>query len=144
MERRTTSHAVDVSNKIVGKDEVERLIDDYENKSSNAPMKGKLNYLRSADRIAKLRLISFPVEGESRVNATVREYKGYSLMTAENYTHFVFCIEYSLAHPLLMEEEQRLRNFFMGICPKGSTTLFYSAADASLGEKVLVTIICSR
>lgn len=29
----------DVSNKIVGIDEVERLIDDYENKNSSIPMK---------------------------------------------------------------------------------------------------------
>ena len=44
----------DVSNKIVGKDEVERLILDYERKDTS--MTGKLGYLRSAGTIAKVRI----------------------------------------------------------------------------------------
>ena len=57
----------DVSNKIIGKDEAERLILDYERK--DASMTGKLGYLRSAGTIAKVRIISFLKNGESRVNA---------------------------------------------------------------------------
>lgn len=47
----------DVSNKIVGKDEVERLISDYEHK--DASMTGKLSYLRDAGTIAKVRIFRF-------------------------------------------------------------------------------------
>ena len=60
----------DVSNKIVGKDEVERLISDYERK--DASMTGKLSYLRDAGTIAKVRIISFPENGEARVCAIER------------------------------------------------------------------------
>ena len=85
----------DVSNKIVGIDEVERLIDDYENKNSSIPMKDKLDYLRSANEIAKVRIISFSLHNESRINAIIREYKSYSQLNPQNYKRFTFCIEYS-------------------------------------------------
>lgn len=62
----------DVSNKVVGKDEVERLISDYERK--DASMTSKLGYLRNASTIAKVRIISFPRDGESRVSAIERQY----------------------------------------------------------------------
>lgn len=132
----------DVSNKIVGTDEVERLIEDYGHKDSNPAMVDKLGYLRSAKTIAKVRIISYPVTNESRVSALIREYKEYSQMKPENYTHFAFCIEYSMHHPLLMDEEQRLRAFLQGLCPKGSKSLIFSAVDESLKDKILVTMIC--
>lgn len=132
----------DVSNKIVGKDEVERLISDYERK--DASMTGKLGYLRSAGTIAKVRIISFPEDGEARVSAIERQYKEYSLMKAENYTRFTFCIEYAMSHPLLMDEEQRLRNFCGSIIPDGSRLSVYTAVNESLEDKILLTIIASK
>lgn len=134
----------DVSNKIVGTDEVERLIEDYGHKDSNPAMADKLGYLRSARTITKVRIISFPLANESRVSAIIREYKAYLQMKPENYTHFVFCIEYSMHHPLLMDEEQRLRAFLQALCPTESNSIIFSAVDESLKERILVTIICSN
>jgi hypothetical protein len=134
----------DVSNKIVGIDEVERLIDDYENKNSSIPMKDKLDYLRSANEIAKVRIISFSLHNESRINAIIREYKSYSQLNPQNYKRFTFCIEYSDFHPLLQKEEVKLRNFLSEICPNGATTIIYTATNSSWNEKVLVTIIASN
>lgn len=144
MEKKHTNKLTDVSNKIVGKEEVERLIADYESKIAGMPMKGKLGYLRLASTIAKVRIISFPLKDETRVDAIIREYKEYSQMKLANYDRFVFCIEYSMNHPLLMDEEQQLRSFIDKICPSGSTKFVYSAIDESLGGKVLMTIISSK
>ena len=132
----------DVSNKIVGKDEVERLISDYERK--DASMMGELSYLRNAGTIAKVRIISFPKNGKLRVSAIERQYKEYALMKSENYTHFSFCIEYAMSHPLLMEEEQRLRDFCGSIIPDGSRWSVYTAVNESLDDKILLTIIASK
>lgn len=132
----------DVSNKIVVKDEVEGLISDYERK--DASMTRKLGYLRNAGTIAKVRIISFPKNGESRVSAIERQYKEYALMKPENYTCFTFCIEYAMSHPLLMDEEQRLRNFCGSIVPDGSLWSVYTAVDESLEDKILLTIIASK
>lgn len=132
----------DVSNKIIGKDEVERLVSDYERK--DASMMGKLSYLRDAGTIAKVRIISFPKNGESRVNAIERQYEEYALMKPGNYTRFTFCIEYAMSHPLLMEEEQRLRDFCGSIIPDGSRLSVYTAVNESLDDKILLTIIASK
>lgn len=134
----------DTSNKIVGKEEVERLIADYESKNAGMPMKGKLGYMRLASTIAKVRIISFPMKGESRTNSIIREFKEYSQMQMAHYDRFAFCIEYSMIHPLLMDEEQRLRSFIDKICPAGSTKFVYSAIDESLSDNVLMTIISSK
>ena len=131
-----------VSNKIIGKDEAERLILDYERK--DASMTGKLGYLRSAGTIAKVRIISFLKNGESRVNAIERQYKEYALMKPGNYTRFTFCIEYAMSHPLLMDDEQRLRNFCGSIIPDGSRLSVYTAVNESLEDKILLTIIASK
>ena len=144
MEKKHTNRLTDVSNKIVGKEEVERLIADYESKNTGIPMKGKLGYLRSAKTIAKVRIISFPLTDETRPDAIIREYKEYSLMEMDHYDRFAFCIAYSMKCPLLMEEELRLRSFIDEICPADSTTFVYSAIDESLGDKVLMTIISSK
>lgn len=135
-------HKKDVSNKIVGRDEVERLISDYERK--DASMMGKLSYLRNADTIAKVRIISFPKNGESRVSAIERQYKEYALMKPENYIRFTFCIEYAMSHPLLMDKEQRLRDFCGSIVPDGSRLSVYTAVNESLDDKILLTIIASK
>lgn len=132
----------DVSNKIVGKDEVERLISDYERK--DASMLGKLDYLRNAATIAKVRIISFPKDGEARVSAIKRQYKEYALMKPENYTRFTFCIEYVMIHPLLMEEEQKLRDFCESIIPDGSRWAVYTAVNETSGNKIFLTIIASK
>ena len=132
----------DVSNKIIGKDEAERLISDYERK--DASMTGKLGYLRSAGTIAKVRIISFPEDGETRVSAIERQYKEYALMKPENYTRFTFCIEYAMSHPLLMDEEQRLRDFCGSIIPDGGRLSVYTAVNESLEDKILLTIIASK
>lgn len=132
----------DLSNKIVGKDEVERLISDYEHK--DAGMTGKLGYLRSAGTIAKVRIISFPKYGESRVSAIERQYKEYALIKPGNYTRFTFCVEYAMSHPLLMDEEQRLRNFCGSIISDGSRLSVYTAVNESLEDKILLTIIASK
>lgn len=134
----------DVSNRIVGTDEVERLIEDYDHKDSDHAMTDKLDYLRSEKTIAKVMIISFPLTNESRVNAIIREYKEYSQMKPEKYSHFAFCIEYSMHHPLLMDEEQRLRAFLHSLCPVESKSLVFSAVDESLKDKILVTMICSN
>lgn len=140
----TRNYSFDVSNKIVDKDEVERLIEDYGHKDSVVSSVDRLGYLRTATAIAKVRIISFPMDGETRVDAIVREYSAYSQFKADNYNHFAFCIEYSMNHPLLMEEEQRLRAFFHNICPSGSKAIVFSGIDNTLKDKVLVTIIASR
>lgn len=132
----------DLSNKIVGKDEAERLISDYERK--DASMTGKLGYLRSGGTIAKVRIISFPEDGETRVSAIERQYKEYSLMKPGNYTRFTFCIEFAMSHPLLMDEEQRLRDFCGSIIPDGSRLSVYTAVNESLEDKILLTIIASK
>lgn len=132
----------DLSNKIVGKDEVERLISDYERK--DASMMGKLSYLRDACTIAKVRIISFPKDGESRVSAIERQYKEYALMEPGNYTRFTFCIEYAMSHPLLMDEEKRLRDFCGSIIPDGSRLSVYTAVNESLEDKILLTIIANK
>lgn len=111
----------------MGKDEVERLISDYERK--DASVMGKLGYLRDAGTIAKVRIISFPKNGESRVSAIERQYKDYALMKPGNYTRFTFCIEYAMSHPLLMDEEQRLRDFCGSIIPDGSRLSVYTAVN---------------
>ena len=134
----------DVSNKIVGKDEVERLIADYGHKDSSLLSIVGLSYLRTAISIAKVRIISFPLHDESRVDAILREYKAYSRFQPKNYTSFAFCIEYSIQHPLQMDEEQRLRAFFQSICPMGSKLIVFSGIDNTLKNKVLVTIIASK
>lgn len=134
----------DVSNKIVGRDEVERLIEDYGHKGSGLSMEEKFGYLRNEKTIVKVRIISFPLSDESRVKAILREYKDYSQFEPENYTHFVFCLEYSMSHPLLMDEEQIVRDFCSGICPAEDKVLFYTAENASLKDKLLLTIIASR
>lgn len=144
LEETTKRNLHDVSNKIVGKDEVERLIADYEGKNTGMPMKGKLDYLRSASTIAKVRIISFPLKDETRVNAIIREYDEYSQMQMSHYDRFAFCIEYSMKHPLLMDEEQRLRSFIDEICPAESKKFVYSATDESLKDKLLLTIISSK
>ena len=132
----------DVSNKIVGKDEIERLISGYERK--DASMMGKLSYLRNAGTIAKVRIISFPKDEESRVRAIERQYKEFALMKPENYIRFTFCIEYAMSHPLLMDEEQRLRNFCGSIISDGSRLSVYTAVNESLDDKILLTIIASK
>lgn len=144
MEQKNTNKVTDISNKIVGKDEVERLIADYESKNVGTSMKGKLDYLRSVSTISKVRIISFPLKDETRTNAIVREYKEYSLMQMEHYNSFAFCIEYSMKHPLLMDEEQRLRHFIDKICPTNSTKLVYTATNESLKDKLLLTIISCK
>ena len=136
----TENKKSDVSNKIVGRDEVERLIEDYGHKGSGLSMEEKLGYLRNEKTIVKVRIISFPLSDESRVNAIFREYKDYSQFKPENYTRFVFCLEYSMSHPLLMDEEQRLRNFCGSIIPDGSRLSVYTAVNESLEDKILLTI----
>lgn len=76
MEIRQTvkNYTSDVSNKIVCKDEVERLIADYGHKDSSVLSIDGLSYLRTAKSIAKVRIISFPLYDESRVDAILREY----------------------------------------------------------------------
>lgn len=140
----TTNKNFDVSNKIVGKDEINRLIEDYGHKRSGLSMEEKLGYLRNGKTIVKVRIISFPLSDESRVNAIIREYKDYSQFKPENYTRFVFCLEYSMSHPLLMDEEQRVRDFCSGICSAEDKVLFYTAENGSLKDKLLLTIIASR
>lgn len=144
MENINSNKKYDASNKIVGKEEVERLIADYESKNAGIPMKGKLDYLRSASTIAKVRIISFPLKDETRADAIIREYKEYSQMQMSHYDKFAFCIEYSMKHPLLMDEEQRLRSFIDEICLADSKKLVYSATDKFLDDKLLLTIISSR
>lgn len=107
-------------------------------------MKGKLDYLRSVSTIAKVRIISFPLKDETRVNAIIREYKEYSQMKMSQYDRFAFCIEHSMRHPLLMDEEKRLRNFIDKICPADCMKFVYSATDESLNDKLLLTIISSK
>ena len=51
----------DVSNKIVGRDKVERLIEDYGHKGSGLSMEEKFGYLRNEKTIVKVRIISFPL-----------------------------------------------------------------------------------
>lgn len=140
----TQKHLHDVSNKIVGKDEVERLIADYGDKDSSVAKNDELDYLRSAEAIAKVRIISFPKEKEPRVDAIIREYKDYSLMRLANYSRFAFCIEFSKTSPLLMEELQGLTEFFTSVCPSGSEPLLFTGIDTTLKDKLLVTIICSK
>lgn len=144
MKRTSRNHSCDVSNKIVGKEEIERLIADYEGKNTGMPMKGKLDYLRSASSIAKVRIISFPLKDETRTDAIIREYKEYSQMQMTHYNRFAFCIEYSMKHPLLMDEEQRLGSLIDEICPADSMKFVYSATDETLNDKVLLTIIGSN
>lgn len=140
----TRNYSGDVSNKIVGKDEVERLIADYGHKDSAVSSADMLSYLRTANVIAKVRIISFPMDGETRVDAIIHGFNTYSQFKADNYNRFAFCIEYSMNHPLLMDEEQRLRAFFHNICPSGSKAIVFSGIDSTLKDKVLVTIIASR
>lgn len=146
METRQTvkNYTSDVSNKIVCKDEVERLIADYGHKDSSVLSIDGLSYLRTAKSIAKVRIISFPMDGETRVDAIIHEFNTYSQFKADNYNRFAFCIEYSMNHPLLMDEEQRLRTFFDNICPSGSKTIVFSGIDNTLKNKVLVTLIASK
>jgi hypothetical protein len=92
----TVNKKFDVSNKIVGRDEVERLMEGYGHKGSGLSMGEKLGYLRYEKSILKVRIISFPLSDESRVNAIIREYKDYSQFKPENYSRFVFCLEYSM------------------------------------------------
>ena len=132
----------DVSNKIVGKDEVERLFSVYEWKAASLIV--FLGYLWNVGTIAKVRIISFLKNGESRVNAIERQYKEYALMKPGNYTRFTFCIEYAMSHPLLMDDEQRLRNFCGSIIPDGSRLSVYTAVNESLEDKILLTIIASK
>ena len=49
-----------------------------------------------------------------------------------------------MSHPLLMDEEQIVRDFCSGICPAEDKVLFYTAENASLKDKLLLTIIASR
>lgn len=65
-------------------------------------------------------------------------------MKAENYTHFTFCIEYAMSHPLLMEEEQKLRDFCESIIPDDSCWSIYTAVNETLEDKILLTIIASK
>ena len=140
----TRNYSGDVSNKIVGKDEVERLIADYGHKDSTVSSVDMLSYLRTANAIAKVRIISFPMDGETRVDTIIHEFNTYSQFKADNYNRFAFYVEYSMNHPLLMDEVQRLRTFFDNICPSGSKTIVFSGIDNTLKDKVLVTIIASR
>ena len=146
METRQTvkNYTSDVSNKIVCKDEVERLIADYGHKDSSVLSIDGLSYLPTAKSIAKVRIISFPLYDESCVDAILREYKAYSQFQPKNYTCFAFCIEYSIHHPLQMDEEQRLRAFFQSICHMGSKLIVFSGIDNTLKNKVLVTLIASK
>ena len=69
----TTNKKFDVSNKIVGKDEINRLIEDYGHKGSSLGMEERLGYLRHERTIVKVRIISFAFSDESRVGAVIRE-----------------------------------------------------------------------
>ena len=57
----TRNYSGDVSNKIVGRDKVERLIEDYGHKGSGLSMEEKFGYLRNEKTIVKVRIISFPL-----------------------------------------------------------------------------------
>ena len=139
----TTNKKFDVSNKIVGKDEINRLIEDYGHKGSSLGMEERLGYLRHERTIVKVRIISFAFSDESRVGTVIREYKNYSQFKPENYSRFIFCLEYSMNHPLLMDEEKRVRDFCSDICQAENKILFYTAENETLKEKLLLTIIAS-
>lgn len=65
-------------------------------------------------------------------------------MKAENYARFTFCIEYAMSHPLMMDEEQKLRDFCGSIIPDGCRWSVYTAVNESLEDKILLTIIASN
>lgn len=130
-----------VSNKITSKEELVRFLEDY-GKKGFAP--NALDFLYDESEVIKVRIISFPLKGESRVDAIIRQTKDYSQLRPEQYAHFIYCIEYSMRHPLLMDEEQRLRDFCQKMSPNAESITIGTSTDDSLGDKILLTIICSR
>lgn len=145
-DKRTISetHTFDISRKIANTDEMRQFVGATAHKEYWPAIEDKLDYLLEADTIVKETITSSPMRDETRVDSVIRQYEESSQIEPDRYTRFAFCIEYSTKHPIIMNEEEQLREFFTSICPDESRALIFITTDRKLKDNIQVNILATN
>lgn len=104
-------------------------------------MKDNVKY-QQVRAILKRRIISFPNDGESRVESIIREFEDYAMIDCKQYDKVVLQFITASVYPLKKSELFQLISFFVNKFNKAEYK-WETGIDEKLGEKMLVQLLCS-
>lgn len=125
-------------------EELEGLI----NQLTASPMqisltKADLDYLHHANAILKRRIISFPKDGETRMESIIRELNEYCNIDFSKYKRLTMLLKTSPSHPLTMEELTLGVSDIICKFSDGIKCVWGIGTDEKLDEKFLLIMVCS-
>lgn len=126
-------------------EELEELIDQLTQTDMHAKLdRNDLDYLHHATAILKRRIVSFPKDGESRIDSIIREMNSYSNINYKDYNKVVLYLATSSENPLQMNEMSEVVTLISSHFTSTTECIWGMATDEELGDKMLVIIVCSK